>query len=479
MMRASLWSSAESLFRFGLQFAVSVVLARILSPRDFGIYALTFVFSSLSRVLIDGGFSSALIQKQDTDQETETAVFLYNVLAGAVLSLGIAAAGPFVARAYGFPVLEHLMFASAAIVFVTSLAAVPGALMHRRLEFVTISKIIITSSILGGGAGVIAAIAGAGVWTFVIQSAVSTLYSTIATWFVTDWRPRKPWRLAPARSLTRFSSFLVISSILETAYSNGYPLVLAKLYGVFDVAYFNRGQNLQANPSSVVGSTIQRLLFPALSQCSADRERMKAMARYATRAAAAINTPIMFFLATFPQLVIHVIYGSKWLPASAVLAVLAISGALFPMQVINLQVLLASGKSDIFFKLELYKKAVGISFVIVGCFFGLMGIAFAQAISLVIALVLNASPTVRLIDYSLVEQLRDCMPATALSGAVMGCLWFLAPFLDVSAPVKLLTVLALGGAAYLGAALVLRVGPFRDMLEKARVRRNGGIDATI
>jgi teichuronic acid exporter len=471
MLRAGLWSSAESLFRFGLQFGVSVILARILSPQDFGIYALTFIFSSLSGVLIDGGFSSALIQRQDTDQQTETAVFQYNVLVAAALALMIAAAAPVVAREYGFPVLRAYLWVSAGLVFIGSLGAVPGALMHRRLEFAKLSKIYITSSLLGSVVGVSAALMGAGVWTFVIQSAASTIYTAVATWLVTDWRPRGRFNLRPARSLAGYGSFLMLSGLLEVAYSNGYPIVLAKAYGVLDVAYFNRGQNVQASPSSVVSNTIQRLLFPALASRVGDTAEVKLMTRQAVSTAMAINTPMMVFLALFSNLVIATVYGHKWLPAGPVLAILAVSGILFPLQVINLQVLLAHGKSNVFLKLEIAKKVVGIALVIVGCLFGVIGIAVSQAAFACIALILNAGPTSSLIAYSLPQQLRDCLPSLAASAAVMGALWLAAPLLLLSPAMKLLALLTLGGLLYLFVALACRIGPFRDMLTMLKARQ--------
>lgn len=471
MLRAGLWSSAESLFRFGLQFGVSVILARILSPRDFGIYALTFIFSSLSSILIDGGFSSALIQRRETDQQTETAVFQYNLLVAAALSLMIAAVAPVVAREYGFPVLRNLLFVSAGLVFIGSLGAVPGALMHRRLEFAKVSKIYITSSLLGSVVGVSAALLGAGVWTFLLQSAASTIYGAAATWFVTDWRPRGPFNLRPARSLAGYGSFLMVSGLLDVAYSNGYPIILAKAYGVLDVAYFNRGQNVQANPSSVVSNTIQRLLFPALASRVDDRVEVKLMTKQAIATAMAINTPIMVFLALFSKLVITTVYGPKWLPAGPVLAILSISGIVFPLQVINLQVLLAHGKSNVFLRLEIAKKVIGITLVIAGCLAGVIGIALSQAVFAFIALVLNAYPTASLIDYPLREQLRDCAPAMTVSACVMGALWLVASLLVVSPPLKLLALLTLGGGAYAIAAIAFRIGPFRDMLAMIKTRR--------
>jgi len=471
MLRAGIWSSAESLFRFGLQFAVSIILARILPPEDFGIYALTFIFLSLSNILIDGGFSRALIQKQDIDQGIETAVFLYNILAAGILSLGIAAIAPLIAAEYGFPILRDLLFACAALIFIGSLGAVPSALMNRRLEFAKISRIMIVSSLLGSAAGVSAAVLGAGIWTFIIQSGVSAVYALVATWASTDWRPRGPWSLRPARSLTGFSTSLLASSLLEAAYSNGYPIILAKAYGVLDVAYFNRGQNVQANPASVISTTIQRLLFPSLASCIADTPKVKAMTKRAVCTAAAINTPLMMFLSIFSDLIIGTIYGQKWLPASSILTILAISGVVFPLQVINLQVLLAHGRAGMFLRIEITKKIIGIAFVIAGCFFGANGIAVGQAAFLFVALVLNAWPTKSLINYPLFEQLRDGIPSFVISCLVMGCLWLGASNLVMPDGMKLLSLLFLGGIAYLIIALIFGIGPFRELLAMMNFRK--------
>lgn len=470
VLTGGIWTAVEAAFRFGVQFGVSVVLARILSPTDFGVYALTAIFIALSGVLVDSGFSSALIQKQDTDRREESAVFCYNVLIAGVLALAIAAVAPLVARAYGHPVLRPLLYASAAILFVNSLGAVPGAMLAKRMQFATMARLSVTMSLIGAGAGVAAALLGAGIWTFPIQAGVTGALGVASVWVISGWRPLRGFDLRPARRLAQFGSLLAVSALLEVAYSNGYPLILGRLYGATDVGFYNRGQSIQALPANMITGVVQKMLFPILSSQVGDPAAMKRSTRTGINWAMAVNTPALMFLAFFPDLVITVVFGAKWLPAAPVLTILAAGGILFPLHVVNLQVVLAQGKSGLFLRLEIVKKVLGVTLVAAGCFFGIAGLALSQLAFLVLAFFINSRPSSRLIGYSSFEQIRDVAPICALSFAVMAALRVAEPLMGGGDVVRLATLLAIAGAAYGAAAFLLRVGPVHELVGGVRSR---------
>lgn len=461
---AGLWSAFDLGSRFGIQFVVSIILARLLSPEEFGIYALTAIFVALSGVLVDGGFSTALIQRREVDRAAETAVFQYNLLVASGMAAIIVAIAPSMARIYGYPVLQPLLYCSAGIVLVNALGAVPGALLNRRMEFSKLARAGLSSSMAGALAGVSAAVAGLGIWSFPIATGTSGAVQALATWWLSGWRPRWRFNLKPAREMVGFGSLLTVSGVLEVGYSSGYPLVIARLYGASDVGFYNRGQALQALPSSVISGIVQRVLLPVLSAKADDAGALKQGAKAAVATSMLFTVPLMLFLGLFSELVIEVLYGSKWTPAAPILTILALSGALFPLHVINLQILLALGRADWFFKVEIIKKLIGLTMVVIGSFFGIVGLATGQMIFTILAFFVNAHPSARLIAYPWREQLRDVARIVLVAVVTTGLVRLLAPALPWSDLINLIVLAALAGCSFAGAALLFRVGPARDLV---------------
>ncbi len=466
-LKHGLWTSADYLFRFGVQFALAVVLARLLSPADFGVYALTLIFASLSQILIDGGFSTALIQRQDADHRAETAVFLYNILVAGALATAIAVAAPFIARAYGHPVLQQLLYASAAILFLGSFGAVPAALLLKRRRFDLMARIAIVASVLGAMAGASAAFGGAGVWTFTIQAAVSGLCTTTAVWLLSGWRPARSWSLRPARSLAGAGSAFTVASLLEAGYSQGYPLLLGRLYGAADIGYFNRAQNLQQTPGQVVGGIIQRMLLPTLAGKLGDPAELARVTRRAVGIAMGLTAPAMVFLAMFSDIVIRVVFGHKWAPSVPVMTILAIGGVLLPLHIINIQVTLAHGRMGLYLRLEIAKKLLGLLLVFVGCFYGLIGLAVGQLAYMILAFPVNAAPVGRLIGYPALAQLRDAAGPVLVSLACAALLRVGAAAMPYPPAVQLPLLLATYGPLYLGLVVALRIGPAPELARLA------------
>lgn len=465
---AGLWSTIDFGLRFGVQFGVSIVLARLLDPVDFGIYAMTAIFMGLSSILVDGGFSTALIQRKQVSRETETAVFHYNVIAAAVLALVIVAIAPIVASFYGYPVLRPLLYVSAATLFVGSFGAVPGALLSRKLQFAKIAKIGLSSSLVSAAVGVTAALLGAGVWTFPLQAGTGTLCSVAGLWATSDWRPFGRIRLRAARSLAGFGSLLTVSGLLEIAYLNGYPLIIGRLYGANDVGFFNRGQNLQALPSNVISGVVQRVLLPTLSRQADDKVASTRSVKTAVAAAMFVNLPLMGFLGLFPELVITVLYGPKWLPAAPVLKILALAGAIYPFHVINLQVLLAQGRADMFLKVEVAKKLIGVACVIVGSLFGVIGLAIGHVVFTIIAFFMNTGASAKLIGYSAWPQLRDASGIAILALAATSLAKASQPLLEFGNAINLLLLAMITGVIFLSATALFRVGIAGELIDMAR-----------
>ncbi|WP_298808622.1 lipopolysaccharide biosynthesis protein [uncultured Sphingomonas sp.] len=471
VLSAGLWSGFDAGLRFGVQFGVSIVLARLLSPTDFGIFALTAVFISLSSVLVDGGFCSALVQRAEISRDEETAVFWYNGIAALVLGGLIAAAAPVMARVFGHPVLEQLLYISAIIVPINAMAAVPGSLMQRHLRFDLLAKSGLTASILSGILAVVLAVNGVGIWTFAWQALAHAVINVVLLWLLSGWRPLRGASITAARPLVRFGFFLSLSNLLEVAYQQGFALVIGKLYGARDLGYFNRGQNLQTLPANVLTLVITRVSLPVLSTKSEPAELRRGV-KLAQGIAMMGNLPLMGALIAVPDLIIDVLYGPKWLPAAPILRILAIGGLLIPMNAVNLQLTLARGRSELYFQTETIKKIIGIVIVFLASIYGgVIGLAISQVVFLFLSFAANATVSERFSGYSPFQQLWDLRGPALLTMAMVALILVVKPFLGFGSLINLAILSVLGGAFFIGTALLLRVGATDQFIALLPTRR--------
>lgn len=468
MVRAGLWSTLDLGLRQGVQFVASVILARLLLPADFGQIALVVFFSGFSAIFVQGGLPEALIQSRVTTRQEESSVFWWNVAGSIVFAAGLVALGPFLGSFYHAPALPGLMIVAAGMTVTASLGGVQTALLTRELRFDLITRAGVVSSLTSAAAAVGAAWMGAGIWALAIQMATAAGTYTAMIWLVGPWRPLLHFRLATIRRLLGFGGWLSLSTALETLYTQGFALLLGKLYGLRELGLYNRAAGTQQLPATVFSAVIARVAFPLLSLRNDDPAAMRAGLRRANDFTMLVNVPVMVGLALLPDLVIEVLFGAKWLPAAPILAILAWSGAVFPLHVINLQALLAQGRTRTYFRVEFTKKAVGLSAVLVGSFFGVFGLALAQLGASIIALAINTAPTGRSLGYGLFGQLRDIAGIVWAAGVMAVVVVVLRPVVALSPLPQLAVLMAAGGVSYAAAGLLFPNRSFREALATAR-----------
>lgn len=457
---AGAWSALDIGLRQVVSFVVAVILARLLAPEDFGLIALLAFFTSLSTVFVQGGLSLALVQRQQTSHEQENAVFWVNFIAGIFFALVLIAIAPAVARFYGYPMMDPLMYAAAAQIVLSSLGAVHTSLLTRALRFDQLTKTGIVSSLSSGVAGVWAAYAGLGAWALAIQLLVLVGVGSAALWWVADWRPSWRVRFSSIRVLFGFGVNISLSSLLEVVYANGFVLIIGKLYGARDVAFLNRAAAIQGLPTGIISAVIARTALPLFAERFDDKEALLRGLRLSIRLAMLLSLPLMAGLSVLSDLVVLVLLGPKWLPAAPVLTLAAMGGALLPMHVLCLQLLLAGGKSRTYLHVEIQKKIAGVLCYGVGCLYGIMGMAYASLIFSVISLFINVEPTRKMLGYGVWRQLTDARDSIAATIVMAASVYGLRLSLDLP-PHLLLAVLVLFGAAvYLVVGLLFKLESF-------------------
>lgn len=466
---AGFWSAVDVVGRQVVQFLVSVILARLLQPGDFGLIALVAFFSSFATVFVQGGLTTALIQRAESSREMESGAFWLNLAASAVFALLLVALAPILAAFYNERLLQPLMSFAAAQVVLSAAGSVHAALLSRRLAFVDLAKAGIVSALISGAIGLIAAWRGAGVWALAYQGTAAVGTYSLMLWCLNGWRPLLGFRFAAVRPLIRFGWWLSVSAILEVLYSQGFSLLVGKLHGVRDLGLYNRASNTQMLPSTSLSLILARIILPLFAPRVDEIESTRRGFRMANSLVMLLNVPVMVGLIAVPDLVTVTLFGPQWRPAAPILAVLALSGLFYPLHLINLNLLLARGDSRTFFHLELAKKLIGIVTIILGSIFGIMGLAWSQVAMSIFALFLNGYPSRVALGYGPLAQLWD-LRGIAFCAAIMAAGTLLARHYLRLPPALSLGLLVPGAAIlYLGCGFGLRLRSFREAFHIAKL----------
>lgn len=425
--QAAAWSGLDTLVRQGFGFLITVILARLLTPDDFGTVALLAIFIGIAGVFVNVGLGQALIQRQDVTHIDESSVFWFNLAAAFAVMLVLIMGSPIIADFFKLPVLVPITVALAVNVVIGALGSVQATLMSKRLDFKTQMKIGAISTLVSGGVAIYLAWVGFGLWTLVVQVLVGSFLSTSLLWVLSPWRPLQQFSKESFAKLFGFGGWLFASALLDTIFQRGYTLLIGKYYTPYDLGIFNRADSTQQLTVSVVSGVLERVSFPILSAVKHDRALLQRGVCIAIRSMMLITTPVMLGLLAVAEPFVLGVFGEQWRPAVSILQVLCLAGVLWPVHIVNLSALQAQGHSKLFFRLEIIKKSIGIGLLIAGSYFGLIGIAWSRVLQSAIAMLINSYYTKKFLDYGILAQLKDIFPILLMS-AVMAIVVAILPY---------------------------------------------------
>jgi len=451
--------------RKGLQFIVAVILARLLSPEEFGTIALLYLFFGLAGTFIDSGFSAALIQRQDATHTDESTVFWFNFSMSALMSIFFWASAPFIAEFYGYPVLVPLIKVLALSVILNALGAIHMTLMTKQLDFKTPLKIGVVATLASGTVAIILAMNSYGVWALAIQTVTASMVTTMLLWVYSSWRPTLVFSMGSVRRLFGFGGYLMLAGLLDVAYNRLYTLLIGKFYSVVDLGFYARAETTKQIPVEVLSASLARVAFPVFSAVAHNREKLRRGAQLALRGLMLINVPMMLGLMVTAENVVSLVFGDKWLPSVPILQVLCLAGVFWPLHVINLSTLKALGHSHLFFRLEVIKKIVGTFLMVIGMLtYGVIGIAWSQVVFAIIGFLINSYYTNRYIDYGVTRQLYDVFPIAVISIFMALSVYALGlfPMLPLSAMLAL--QVAAGITMYFIILILFKINAYKDMI---------------
>lgn len=454
------WKFGERITAQIISLVVSVILARMLSPSDYGAVALVMVFITIANVFVSSGFGSALIQKKDADNLDFSSVFFINLGISIILYLVLFVSAPVIADFYNLPIMCPALRVLGIRIIVAAINSIQQAYVSRNMLFKRFFWSTLFGTLLSGVVGIAMAYNGYGVWALVAQYLTNTCTDTIVLWFTVRWRPELKCSWKRAKGLLSYGWKLLVSALIDTGYNQLRSLVIGKVYTSEDLAFYNQGDKYPSLIVTNINSSISGVLFPAMAKYQNDSERIKQMTRRAIQVSSYIMWPLMIGLGVVAEPLVRILLTDKWLPCVPFLRIFCFTYGLWPIHTANLQALNVMGRSDLFLKLEIIKKTIGLILLGVSIQYGPIAIAWSLVISGIVSTFINAYPNVDLLNYKYTEQFKDLLPPMAMA-LVMAVIIYPIKFFDVSDIAVVTLQILIGGIVYVLLSIVSKNMSFK------------------
>ena len=463
------WTATDRVANLGIGFVIGVILARILSPSDYGLLAMIAVFNAIAYAFLDSGFGNALIRKPDLTENDNSTAFFFNIGASVVVYGIIWLIAPLVAQFYDKPILAQLLRAEGILLIISAFKIVQNTQLSRALNFKAKAIINVSSHIVAGAIAIVVAYRGFGVWSLVIQHVATGLLSLIMFWVVSPWRPRGRWDKNSFKYLWGYGSKLLASGVIDRIYANIYPIIIGKFFSAADLGQYTRAKDYTRLPSQSLTEVLQQVTFPVLSQIQNDDARLRDSYRRMLRFTAFIVFPIMVGMAALAHPLIITLITDKWVECVPYLQIICFASTWYPIHAINLNLLQVKGRSDLFLRLEIIKKLIVTVAIFVCVPFGIIGICVGGVCTSLISLVINTYYTGKLIDVGFFRQMKDLSP-TLLNSLLMGVIIYFAVIPIENMKLKLVVGILVGVISFLTCAKLFVKSELKEAIDIIRRR---------
>lgn len=458
------WKVMENGGTQGIQFIVSIILAKLLTPEEYGVVGLITIFITIANVFVQNGFNTALVQKKNADDVDFSSVFYLSLGTAGVMYAILFFAAPFIANFYEEPELVLIVRVLAITLFFGAVTSVQNAAVAKRMEFRGLFFATLAAVIISGALSIVMAYKGMGVWALVGQQIAYYFFLMIVLFVTVSWKPKLLFSLTRVKTLFSFGWKLLCSSLIDTVYNNIYGLVIGKAYNNEMLGYYNRGDQFPKLITNNLGIAIQSVMLPAFSEKQSDKPMVKSMVRRSIVTSSFVILPMMAGLIAVAKPMVVVLLGEKWLPCVPFLQLMCVAYSFWPIHIANLQAINAMGRSDTFLKLEIIKKAVGVVGLIIGIRFNVYVLVILKAVIDFICTFINAWPNKKLLDYSIIEQWKDILPSMGIS-IIMGICAYLVQFVIHNALICLVVQIVVGAGVYIGLAKLFKMESFTYLMD--------------
>lgn len=462
-----LWRFFERCGAQGVTLLVSVILARLLDPEVYGTLALVTVFTTILQAFVDGGLGNALIQKKDADDLDFSSVFYFNLAMCLALYALMFFLAPVIASFYEKPELVPVIRVLSLTLVVSGVKNIQQAYVSRHMLFKKFFFATLGGTIGAAVLGIYLAYKGYGVWALVAQHLFNLTVDTLILWITVKWRPKRMFSWARLKSLISYGWKLLVARLIDTGYTEVRSLIIGKRYSSADLAFYNRGRQFPNLLTNNINDSIDSVLFPSLSKEQNSTENVKRMTRRAIMTSTYLMMPIMFGLAACATPIVRLFLTEKWLPCVPFMYLFCFTYGFLPLHTANINAIKALGRSDIFLKLEIIKKTIGLALILITMWISPFAMALGAVASSLINQIVNSWPNRKLLGYSYPEQLRDLLPSLLLSAA-MAAVVFCVQLLGLPDWLTLLIQIPLGAGIYIGASKLLHLQSFDYVLSTAK-----------
>lgn len=456
------WKFAEQFSNYGIQFIIGICMARMLSPEDYGITALPAIFMAIAGIFASGGFGNALVRKPELKEEDLSTAFYYSMMVGVCCYIVLFCASPWIADFYNVPVLKPLMRITALSFIYSPLGTVQGVLLKRKLDFKTPAKIFVVCRVLAGVIGIVMAYTGYGVWALVISGLVSGIIGNLITLSIVRWYPKTGWSKDSFQYLWGFGNKMIGSWIIGTIYENISPVIIGKFFSPAQLGIYNRAAGYAAMPSQNLTSTLQSVTYPVLSKIQDKDERLAHIYRKMLRVSAFIVFPLMMILAALARPLILVMITVKWEACIILLQIMCFSMMWYPIHALNLNLLEVKGRTDLFFRLEILKRLIGLAILACTLPFGLIPFCYGGVAGSLISLFINTYYTGKIINVGYMRQMKDLAHILFLSLIMFATVMTVNSFI-ANEIVQIVAGGIIGAGVYLGTAYILKFSELEEV----------------
>lgn len=462
-----IWSAVQRFSTQGIQFVTTIIMARMLTPSDYGVVGMLDVFIAILSVFVDSGFINALTRKQDRTHTDICTVFFFNIgisiLAYCILFL----IAPLVASFYDIPVLCIILRILGLVIIIDSFAAVQMTLMIINLNFKIQTKISIISLIISGAIGIILAYNNYTYWALVIQSLLYGIISTSLYWYYSTWRPSLIFSKQSFKEMFSFGSKILVTSLINTTYGNLYSLVIGKVFSANILGNYSRANAYANFPSSNLTSILQRVTYPVLCKLQDDKTLLSDAYRKLIRTSAFIIFPLMTGLSALSHPFIIIILGAKWNLCAVMLQIICFALMWYPIHALNLNLLLVKGRSDLLLRTEIIKKIIGIIVLCISVPFGIIALCYSGILTSIICLIINTYYTGKLINVGFTRQMIDISITFIISITMWGLIIFINNFIE-NILLQMIAGIAIGFLFYLTVSYIFNKKELNNVLSLIR-----------
>lgn len=459
------WTFIQQMSSQAIGFIISIILARILLPEEFGLIALLGVFIAIGNTLVNSGLGLSLIRTKEVDDDDYSTVFYFNLVISLLVYCIVYYTAPFIANFYNQPPLTNIARIYSLTFVISSLSVVQNTRLNKAMNFKQLTIISIPSLLISGATGVILALNNFGVWSLVWSAIVKEAAHTIQLWWYSPWTPLLRFKTEKIKQHFTFGYKMTIAGVVDTLFKDIYTIVIGKFFDPMQVGFYNRANTFRQLPIKSLGNILNKVTFPLFSKIQDDDERLKNAYKKVMQMSIFLVAPVLLFMAVLAEPLFRFLLTEKWLPAVPYFQILCIAGILHPINAYNLNILTVKGKSDLYLKLSIIKKILILTVVIVAINWGIYGLLYGQLFISITGLFFNGYFTGKLINYNVLEQIKDISLILVISFIPTALIYFIDKvfLINYHDLIRLLSGITLGIICYFLLTLLFKLAPYFEL----------------